>query len=108
MDKEVDPAVLAVINEKRLTGEKRTPVEIIARMGVFDARQQASENAWLATGDNVIATLWAEFVSIGAGGRWFYLESLDVQRRVGGGDRSSLQVQRAKNRLDLLLSLIHI
>lgn len=102
MDKEVDPAVLAVINEKRLTGEKRTPVEIIARMGVFDARQQASENAWLATGDNVIATLWAEFVSIGAGGRWFYLESLDVQRRVGGGDRSSLQVQRAKNRLDLL------
>ncbi|MDR6536821.1 protein NO VEIN domain-containing protein [Variovorax soli] len=102
MDKEVDPAVLAVINEKRLTGEKRTPVDIIARMGVFDARQQASENAWLATGDTVIATLWAEFVSVGAGGRWFYLESLDVQHRVGGGERSALQVQRAKNRLDLL------
>jgi hypothetical protein len=102
MDKEVDPAVLAVINEKRLKGEKRTPVEIIARMGVFDARQQAAENAWLATGDNVIATLWAEFVTIGADGRWFYLESLDVQRRVGGGERSAQQVQRAKNRLDLL------
>ncbi|RZL91715.1 MAG: DUF3883 domain-containing protein [Variovorax sp.] len=102
MDKEVDPAVLAVLNEKRLLGEKRTPVEIIARMGVFDARQKASEHAWLATGDNVIATLWAEFVSIGAGGRWFYLESLDAQHRVGGGERTALQMQRAKDRLNLL------
>lgn len=102
MDKEVDPAVLAVINEKRLLGEKRTPVDIIARMGVFDARQKASEYAWLATGDIVIATIWAEFVRIGAGGRWFYLESLDTQHRIGGGERTALQVQRAKDRLQLL------
>jgi hypothetical protein len=102
MDKEVDPAVLAVINEKRLLGEKRTPVEIIAKMGVFDARQKASEHAWLATGDNVIATIWAEFVSIGAGGRWFYLESLDTHHRIGGGERTALQIQRAKDRLSLL------
>lgn len=102
MDKEVDPAVLAVINEKRLLGEKRTPVEIIAKMGVFDAREKASEHAWLATGDNVIATMWAEFVSIGAGGRWFYLESLDTQHRLAGGERSALQIQRAKDRLQLL------
>jgi len=102
MDKEVDPAVLAVINEKRLRGEKRTPVEIIARMGVFDAREKASEQAWLATGDNVIATIWAEFVSVGAGGRWFYLESLDTHHRLGGGERTALQAQRAKDRLHLL------
>ena len=102
MDKEVDPAVLAVINEKRLMGEKRTPVEIIAKMGVFDAREKAAEQAWLATGDNVIATLWAEFVSVGAGGRWFYLESLDTQHRLSGGERSALQIQRAKDRLGLL------
>ncbi|CAN7304684.1 DUF3883 domain-containing protein [Variovorax sp. LjRoot84] len=102
MDKEVDPAVLAVINEKRLLGEKRTPVDIIAKMGVFDARQKASDYAWLATGDNVIATIWAEFVSIGAGGRWFYLESLDTQHRIGGGERTALQIQRAKDRLILL------
>lgn len=103
MDKEVDAAVLAVINEKRLLGDKRTPVEIIAKMGVFDARQQASESAWLATGDNVIATIWAEFVSVGAGGRWFFLESLDAQQRLGGGgERSALQVQRAKDRFKLL------
>ena len=55
MEKEVEPAVLALINEKRLTGEKRTPVEIIARMGVFEARDKAGDHAWLATGDNVIA-----------------------------------------------------
>ena len=102
MDKEVDPAVLAFINEKRLMGEKRTPVEIIAKMGVFDAREKASEQAWLATGDNVIATLWAEFVRIGSGGRWFCLESLDTHHRIGGGERSALQVQRAKDRLQLL------
>jgi hypothetical protein len=102
MDKEVDSTVLAVINEKRLQGDKRTPVEIIAKMGVFDARDKASEHAWLATGDQVIATIWAEFVSVGAGGRWFYLESLDVMHRVGGGERTALQVQRAKDRVQLL------
>ena len=104
MDKEVDPAVLGVINEKRLRGEKRTPVEIIARMGVFDAREKAADLAWLATGDslNVIATLWAELVNVSAGGRWFYLESLNPQIRIGGGDRSAQQAQRAKDRLGLL------
>jgi hypothetical protein len=104
MDKEVEPAVLAVINEKRLLGDKRTPVEIIAKMGVFDARQKASDHAWLATGDSVIATVWAEFVSIGAAGHWFCLESLDAQQRPGGGggERSALQIQRAKDRLQWL------
>ncbi|HSU22370.1 MAG TPA: DUF3883 domain-containing protein [Variovorax sp.] len=102
MDKEVDPAVLAVINEKRLLGDKRTPVEIIARMGVFDARQQAAESAWLATGDNIIATVWAEFVAVDPGGRWFCLESLDtLQRLGGGGERTEVQVRRAKDRLGL-------
>ena len=102
MEKEVDPAVLAVINEKRLMGDKRTPVEIIAKMGVFEARDKASDHAWLATGDNIIATIWAEYVSIGAGGRWFVLESLDTQRRIDGGERSVLQIQRGKDRLALL------
>ncbi len=102
MDKEVEPAVLAVLNEKRLLGEKRTPVDIISRMGVLDAFKKASDYAWLATGDNVIATIWAEFVSIGADGRWFYLESLDTHHRIGGGERTALQVQRAKDRLQLL------
>ncbi|RZL67914.1 MAG: DUF3883 domain-containing protein [Variovorax sp.] len=102
MEQEVDPAVLAVINEKRLMGDKRTPVEIIAKMGVFDARQKASDQAWLATGDTVIATVWAEFVSIDATGRWFCLESLDPQLRPGGGERSALHIQRAKDRIQLL------
>src|SRR4051812_44039743 len=99
MDKEVAPAVLAVVNEKRLAGEKRTPVEIITRMGVFDAREKASDHAWLATGGHVIVTIWAEFVSVGSGGRWFYLESLDAERRLGGGERTALQAQRAQDRI---------
>lgn len=102
MDKEVEPVVLAAINEKRLVGEKRTPSDILAKMGVFDARQKVSDSAWLATGDNVIATLWAEIVNIGANGRWFYLESLDAHRRVGGGERSAMLFQRAKDRQRLL------
>ena len=104
MDKEVDPAVLGIINEKRLMGEKRTPVEIIARMGVFDAREKAGDLAWIATGDNlnVIATLWAELVNVSASGRWFYLESLNPLTRIGGGDRSAQQAQRAKDRHGLL------
>jgi len=102
MDKEVDPQVLAVIDEKRLSGPRLTPVEIVAKMGVFDARDKPYEHAWLATGDNVIATIWAEQVHVGEGGRWFYLESLDIQRRAGGGTRAPNQVQRAKDRLALL------
>jgi hypothetical protein len=104
MDSEVDPRVLVFINEKRLQGEKRSPVEIISRMGVFEARDKASESAWLATGGNIITTIWAEFVSVSASGRWFCAESLDVQHRLGGaaGERSAQQVQRATDRLALL------
>jgi hypothetical protein len=102
MDKEVDPQVLAVIDEMRLSGPRLTPVEIVAKMGVFDARDKPFEHAWLATGDNVIATIWAEHVNVGAGGRWFYLESLDTQHRAGGGTRAPNQIQRAKDRLALL------
>ena len=102
MDKEVDPRVLTVIDEMRLKGPRLTPVEIVAKMGVFDARDKPFEHAWLATGDNVIATIWAEWVNVSANGRWFYLESLDVHHRAGGGERSAQQVQRAKDRLALL------
>ncbi|WP_019655052.1 protein NO VEIN domain-containing protein [Variovorax atrisoli] len=102
MDKEVDPRVLTVIDEMRLSGPRLTPVEIVAKMGVFDARDKPFEHAWLATGDNVIATIWAEWVNVAANGRWFYLESLDVHHRAGGGERNAQQVQRAKDRLALL------
>jgi len=102
MDKEVDPHVLAVIDEMRLSGPRLTPVEIVAKMGVFDARDKPFDHAWLATGDNVIATIWAEHVNLGAGRRWFCLESLDTQHRAGGGTRAPNQVQRAKDRLALL------
>jgi hypothetical protein len=102
MENEVDPQVLAVINEKRLSGPRLTPVEIVAKMGVFDAREKPFDQAWMASGDNVIATIWGEWVNVGSGGRWFYLESLDTQLRAGGGPRSAHQVQRAKDRLALL------
>lgn len=102
MEKEGDVSVLALINEKRLTGEKSTPVEIITKMGVFDAREKAAEDAWLATGDKIIITLWAEFIHVGSGGHWFYLEPLTSQHRIGGGERSAVQMRRAKNRLNLV------
>lgn len=102
MDKEVAPAVLAVINEKRLSGDKRTPVEIITKMGVFDARDKASDLAWLASGDNIIITIWAELISVGEGGRWFLLESLDPLHRIGGGERTELRIQRSKDRIALI------
>ncbi len=102
MDKEVAPAVLTVINEKRLSGDKRTPVEIITKMGVFDARDKASDMAWLASGDNIIVTIWAELVSVGEGGRWFLLESLDPLHRIGGGERTELRIQRTKDRIGLI------
>lgn len=102
MEKEVDPQVLAVINEKRLSGPRLTPVEIVAKMGVFDARDKPYDHAWMATGDNVICTIWAEHVNIGSGGRWFYLESMDTQRRADGAPRAANTAQRAKDRLVLL------
>jgi len=102
MEKEIDPTVLAVINEKRLSGVKHTPVEVITKMGVYDARTQAASSAWLASGDNVIVTIWAELITVAADGRWFHLESLDTHQRLGGIERSPQQIQRAKDRMQLL------
>jgi hypothetical protein len=102
MDKEVTPQVLAALNEKRLSGAPLAPAEVLARMGVGDARKKAFENAWLAAGDVVIAAVWAEQVCVGAEGRWFCIESLDAQHRPDGGPRAASQVQRAKERLALL------
>jgi hypothetical protein len=102
MDNEVNPKVLEVINEKRLSGPRLNPVEIVAKMGVLDARDKAFEYAWLASGDSVIASIWAEFVRVGDNGRWFYVESLNTEFKAGGGARSANQAQRAKDRLALL------
>ena len=102
MDKEVEPAVLAFLNEKRLLGEKRTPADIITRMGVADARDKVSNHAWLTEDERIIVAQWAERIGVAANGRWFYLESLQPQQRLGGGDRSPLQIQRAKDRIQLL------
>ena len=102
MESEVDPKVLAVIEEKRLSGPRLSPVDIISKMGVLEAREKPFEYAWLASGDSVIAALWGEYISLGANGRWFYLESLNAEARFGGGARSAGQVQRAEHRLALL------
>ncbi|MBS0343189.1 MAG: hypothetical protein JSS56_22010, partial [Proteobacteria bacterium] len=102
MENEVDPKVLAVIEEKRLSGPRLSPVDIISKMGVFDAREKPFEYAWLASGDSVIAALWGEYVSVGANGRWFYLESLNAAVRPSGDARNASQTQRAEVRLTLL------
>ncbi len=102
METEVNPLVLAVLNEERLSGPRLSPVDIVAKMGVFDAREKAYDHAWLATGDIVIATIWAERVSISADGHWFCLESLDTQLRSDGRPRAPNQIQKAVDRAALL------
>ena len=102
MESEVKPQVLAVLNEGRLSGPRLSPVEIVAKMGVFDAREKAYDSAWLATGDNVIVTIWGEEVHVAADGRWFCLESLNPQFRPGGKPRAESQIQKAADRLALL------
>ncbi|SFN01353.1 hypothetical protein [Variovorax sp. OV329] len=102
MESEVDPKVLAVIEEKRLSGPRQSPVDIISKMGVLEARDKPFESAWLASGDSVIATIWGENVNVGSNGRWFCLESLNADLRADGGERSANQAQRAAFRLSLL------
>ena len=104
MDKEVGPAVLAFVDEKRLMADRRTPVDVIARMGVADARKKALDQAWLATGDKVIMPIWGELVTVSADGHWFCHESLDTHHRVGGDgeERPAAHVQRAVERVRLL------
>ena len=102
MESEVDPKVLAVIEEERLSGPALRPDEILSRMGVLDARSKAFESAWLAGGDKVLATIWGEHVSVGANGRWFQVESLNTEVRADGSERSAGQAQRATVRLTLL------
>ena len=101
MDQEVDPQVLAVINEKRLSGPRLSPVEIVEKMGVPAAREKPFDHAWLASGDGVIATIWAEHVTVGTGARWFS-SSCWTPSFGRAAARSPNQVQRAKDRLVLL------
>jgi hypothetical protein len=102
MEQEVDPRVLAFINEKRLSGPRLTPVEIVAKMGVFEARDKPFDYAWLATAGGVIATVWAEHVSVASTGRWFCLEPLATGHRADGSERNANQLQRARDRIALL------
>ena len=102
MESEVQPKVLAVIEEKRLSGPRLNPADIISKMGVFEAREKSFEYAWLASGDGVIAALWGENIRVGANGRWFYLESLNSVVGPGGDDRNASQIERAEFRLGLL------
>lgn len=102
MESEVDSKVLAVIEEERLSGPRLSPVDILSKMGVLDARNKPFESAWLATGDSVVATIWGEYVNVAVNGRWFYIESLNTQARSDGGERSANQAQRATTRLTLL------
>lgn len=102
MESEVNPKVLAVIEEGRLSGPRLSPADVISKMGVLDARSKPFETAWLATGDAVIATVWGEHVNVSADGRWFCVESLNTDARADGGERNASQVQRATTRLTLL------
>lgn len=102
MDSEVDPQVLAFIEEERLSGPRLSPVDILSKMGVLDARSKPFESAWLATGDTVVATVWGEYISVGRNGRWFCVESLNADVRADGRERSAGQAQRATTRLALL------
>jgi len=102
MESEVNPKVLAVIEEGRLSGPRLSPADIISKLGVLDARSKPFETAWLATGDSVIATIWGEHVNVGANGRWFCVESLNTEVRPDGGERNASQLQRATTRLTLL------
>ncbi|MBK7532070.1 DUF3883 domain-containing protein [Piscinibacter sp.] len=102
MYNEVHPVVLAVVEDKRLSGPKLGPTELVERMGVRDARELPYEYAWVAAGNSIIVTIWTEFVHVHSSGRWFYIDSFDTQHRLGGGDRSDEQKQRAERRLGLL------
>lgn len=48
MYNEVHPVVLAVVEDKRLSGPKLGPTELVERMGVRDARELPYEYAWVA------------------------------------------------------------
>jgi hypothetical protein len=103
MDNEVSSLVYDFVDAKRLSGPRLNPTELVERMGVRNARDEPYEYAWLAAGDSVIATLWAEFIRVHPGtGHWYYVESLDTQHRLGGGERDENQKQRATRRLTLL------
>ncbi|MDM0046220.1 hypothetical protein QTH91_17140 [Variovorax dokdonensis] len=99
MESEVDPKVLAVIEEERLSGPPLTPVEVLSKLGVLEARSKPFESAWLATGDSVVAAIWAEYVNVAANGQWYIVESLNAEVRADGRERNATQAQRAEFRL---------
>lgn len=102
MDSEVNPQVLAIIEEERLSGPRLSPADVLTKMSVPDAKAKPFDTAWLAAGDTVVAAIWGEYINVAANGRWFCVESLNPDVRADGSDRSASQVQRATLRLTLL------
>lgn len=57
----------------RSSGRRLSPVDLMEKMGVPDARDKAFDYAWLAIGNNVITSIWGKYIRAAENGRWFYL-----------------------------------
>jgi len=100
---EVNPVVLGYIEDRRLAGKALTATELLTKLGVSDARNVNSEYAWRRKGEpEVICTVWAEFIEVDSSGRWYMRDSLEVEARRGGGERTALQKRRGRDRKNLL------
>jgi hypothetical protein len=104
MDSEVDPQVMHVINEDLLNRGRQNIYEVLARLGVRDAKAKLFDYVWEVPGGAPIFTVWAEFVYFHPGaGRMFYVESLEeTTLLMGGGAMDQGQLGRTRERRRLL------
>lgn len=102
MENEVNPVVFKVVDEIRANSPKRGITEVVERMGVRDAKDRRFDYVWELPGGGYLLTIWSEFVHVHPSGRWFYVDTLDTTKRLGGGERDHFQKQRAEARVAAL------
>ncbi|MBA2960531.1 MULTISPECIES: DUF3883 domain-containing protein [Ramlibacter] len=105
MENEVDIRVFKVVDRIRANTPRLGITEVIEKLGVRNTRspEVKFEYAWrLPAGGSAVA-LWSEDIRVHPRtGHWFYVESLNIRHRRGGGLRNDDQVARTKTRVAVL------
>jgi len=91
---------MAIVNSVLASKGKKNVYDVLAGLGVRDAKNKIFDYVWEVPTGAPIFTIWAELVHADeATGRWFFVDTMNTLTLLGGGERDEQQQQRARHRL---------
>lgn len=104
MQSEIEPIVAALFERQRLAGKPTKAVAVMEAIGVDQSNDERYHWSWHRAGfqPDAIVTIWAEGVHAIDDLHWLSIESIDVQRRLGGKEHQAIEQGRAKRRQEIV------